>query len=492
MTKRLPPEETIHEERDVVVAEHYDVIVAGGGVAGIAAAITAARDGAKTLLIERGGSLGGTATNSLMSLIVTPFDALHGFAREFFTRLSERGEAPAFGDAVTWDPEGYKLLTAEMCREAGVTLLLYSMVVAPVMDGSFVRGVIVENKSGRTAYLAKAVVDATGDADVVALAGGECVVGRESDHAMRPVTVMGRLANVNLLKLQEWVRGNPGEFSKDRSRRILDIEGGVVRMDGFYTVVEQGKASGIIDPETPINYLRFSGLVRTDPEHTDLICNTVRIYDVDGTDARAVTDAEIAGRRQLDQIIRSIREFLPGFEDSYLIETSNQLGVRETRRIVGQYTMTWDDINRRVHFEDSVALMPSRDYGEAGVHEPDPGSEGHRDDRWARDMEIGTIFFEFPFRSLVPMNLKGILAAGRCVSVTHDADRFVRSQHSVVFTGQAAGSAAALAACEGIPCGEVSTDQLRDRLAQAGVRLRAAADDEIGVGPEQPWKEPAR
>jgi hypothetical protein len=423
------------------------------------------------MLIERAGALGGTATTSLMSLIVTPFDALHGFAREFFSLLAEGRGSRAFGDAIPWDPEAYKLLTAQLCLEAGVDVLLYTTVASTVTNGHVLRGVITENKSGRQAYLARTVIDATGDGDVLARAGGEFVVGRESDRAMRPVTVMGRLANVNLLELKKWMDNHEDDLSRDRTRRIIDIEGGIVRVDGFYSVIDKAKEIGLLSKSAPINYIRFSGLNRTDPEHTDLICNTTRIYGVDATDGKSISDAEITGRLQLEEIVASIKALLPGFEQSYLVETSSQLGVRETRRAVGRYTVTWDDIDQRRRFDDSIATIPSRDYGSAGVHEPDEGSEGRKDDEWARKLEIGTVFFEFPYRALVPVRIKGLLMAGRCASMTHDADRFVRGQHSVVFLGQAAGTAGAMAARLGMDCGDVPVADLQEELRGAGVRL---------------------
>jgi hypothetical protein len=457
-----------HSE-EIPIAGEFDVIVCGGGVAGVAAAACAARNGAHTLLIERSNVLGGTATGALMSLSVIPFNSAHGFPRELYQRISERGGLIK-AEVTPWDPEGYKLAAAELVQASGVTLLLNTWVSAPLIEDGWLRGVFVENKSGRQAYLAKIVIDSSGDCDVAARAGVPYSVGRESDKGMRPLTVMGRLANVDLVRLSHYVKNNPDDFGKDDSRKVVDVERGIVRIDGFYSIVEKGKRDGIIEAKAPVNYLRFSGIVQGDPMHTDLICNSTRIYGVDGTDARALTDAEIEGRRQLTGIVSTIKRYLPGFEKSYLIETSNQIGVRETRRVQGLYTLTDRDILDGATFEDSIAAMPSRDYGTVEVHGPDPG-EGGKGDRWAREMSLNTIFFEFPYRCLVPQGLQNVLVAGRCVSVSHDADRFVRNQVPAALTGQAAGVAAAWCVKSGASCRQAPISEIQRSLRESGVYI---------------------
>lgn len=458
---------TIHRSEDIPIAGDFDVIVCGGGVAGVAAAVCSARAGAQTLLLERSNTLGGTATGTLMSLSVIPFNSAHGFPRELYQRIGERGGLVE-AEVTPWDPEGYKLAAAELVESSGATLLLNTWISAPIVEGGQLNGIIVENKSGRQAYLAKVVIDSSGDCDVVARAGAGYSIGREKDNAMRPLTVMGRLANVDLVRLSDYVQSNPDDFGKDNSRKVIDVSRGIVRIDGFYSVVEKGKRDGVIEASSPVNYLRFSGIVQGEPRHTDLICNSTRIYGVDGTDARALTRAEIEGRRQLNGIVEAIKRHLPGFEKSYLIETSNQIGVRETRRVQGLYTLTDRDILDGTAFEDSVAAMPSRNYGTAEVHGPDAG-EGAKGDRWAREMSIDTIFFEFPYRCLIPKDLRNVLVAGRCVSVSHAADRFVRNQVPAALSGQAAGIAAALCVKNGVSCRNAPIDEIQRRLRQTGV-----------------------
>jgi len=433
-------------EQTIPIATRVDVLVCGGGVAGIAAAIAAARNGAKTLLIERAGFLGGTATGSAMGLIVIPANELVGFPREFFSRLA-REQGAGLGDVVPWDIEIYKLTALEIVLESGAELLLYTWVSEPLVSNGKMEGVIIDNKSGRQAIMAKVVIDTTGDGDVAARAGVPFIKGREDDGAMRPTTVMGRFGNVNLRRFKEYIDSHPEDFSRDDGRRVVDLERGVVRVDGFFSIVEKAKQIGILDASLPIHYLRFSGVIAK--EHIDrgiLICNSTRVYDVDGTKAADITRAEIEGRRQLRDIVRTCRTLLPGFEHSFLIDTSAYLGVRETRRIRGRYTLTYDDLANGRRFDDSVAVMTSVDYGNAEIHGPDYGHEGSASDEWARKLSLKLMRFEFPLSCMITEKIQNLVVAGRCASMTHDVDKFARNMAPTGLQGQAAGTFAALVA----------------------------------------------
>jgi hypothetical protein len=433
-------------EQTLPVAARVDVLVCGGGVAGIAAAVAAARNGAKTLLIERAGFLGGTATGSAMGLIVIPANELVGFPREFFSRLA-REQGAGLGDVVPWNIEAYKLAAMDIVLEAGAELLLYTWMSEPLVQDGRIEGVIIDNKSGRQAIVAKVVVDTTGDGDVAARAGVPFIKGREEDGAMRPTTVMGRIGNIDLRRFKEHIDTHPEDFSQDDGRRVIDLEQGVVRIDGFFSTIENAKKMGLMGTSTPINYLRFSGV--NAKEHTDraiLICNSTRIYNVDGTNAADVTRAEIDGRKQLRDIVRTCRSLLPGFEHSFLVDTSAYLGVRETRRIRGRYTLTYGDLANGKHFDDSIAVMTSVDYGNAEIHGPDYGHEGSANDEWARKLSLKLMRFEFPLRCMITNEIQNLVVAGRCASMTHDVDKFARNMAPTGLQGQAAGTFAALVA----------------------------------------------
>ena len=483
---------TIESQR-IPVARRVDVLVCGGGVAGIAAAVAAARAGAKTLLIERAGFLGGTATGSAMGLIVIPARELCGFPREFFARL--HGEQGAgLGDVVPWDIEAYKLVALECVIEAGAELQLYTWVSEPLVREGRIEGAIVDSKSGRQAILASIVIDCTGDGDVAARAGVPFVKGREEDGQMRPATVMGRIGNIDLRAFKGYIDAHPEDFSRDDGRRVVDLAGGIVRIDGFFSVIERAKSLGYMPADTPVNYLRFSGINR--PEHIDralLICNSTRIYHVDGTDATDLTRAEIEGRRQLRDIVRICRDLLPGFASSYLVDTSAYLGVRETRRIHGRYTLTYEDLAARKRHADAVVCMVSVDYGTDEIHGPDRGHEGSAADEWARRSVLPIMRFEFPLSAMIPQGFQNLLVAGRCASMTHDVDKFARNQAPTGLMGQAAGTAAALLAARG--GGERSAgadalwrdlpvDEVRALLEQQGVPTRLP-EDYVKHGPRR-------
>jgi len=463
------------DARAIPIAGRVDVLVCGGGVAGIAAAVAAARNGAKTLMIERAGFLGGTATGSAMGLIVIPASELVGFPREFFSRLA--GEQGAgLGEVVPWDIEAYKLTAMDLVLESGADLLLYTWVSEPLVRDDRLEGVIIENKSGRQAILAKVVIDATGDADVAARAGASFVKGREEDGAMRPTTVMGRIGNIDLPKFKNYIDSHPEDFSQDDGRRVVDLDRGIVRIDGFFSIVEKAKLSGLMDPAAPINYLRFSGTnLREHMDRAVLICNSTRVYNIDGTNAADVTRAEIEGRRQLRDVVRVCRHMLPGFEHSFLIDTSAYLGVRETRRIRGRYTLTQGDLEEGKRFDDSVAVMTSVDYGNAEIHGPDYGHEGSQNDEWARKLALKLMRFEFPLGCMLTPGLKNLVVAGRCASMTHDVDKFARNMAPIGLQGQAAGTFAAIIADR--DWNEIPIETVRATLQRSGVPVSLGKDE---------------
>jgi len=460
--------EILHQE--IPVYDKVDVLVCGGGVAGVAASVAAARNGVKTLLVERAGYLGGTATGSMMGLIVIPFKELTGFPFEFFSQLAKEKGAGE-GTVVPWDIEGYKYLAEEMVINSGANILYHSWASEPIIEGNCLKGVIIENKSGRQAILADVVIDTTGDADIAARADVPYVKGREEDGAMRPVTVMGLINNVNLYRLKEWIDAHQYDVAQDPGRHVFDLDTGMVRIDGFFSIVEEAKKQRLLPENTPINYLRFSGFFAPkQSEHASLIINCTRVYGIDGTNGMEVSKAEIEGRRQLRDAIKICQQLLPGFEESSLALSSSYLGVRETRRIKGCYTLTYDDIATEQHFDDSVAVMTSVNYGTAEIHGPERGHEGSANDPWARQMVLDLIKFEFPVRCMLTDKFHNLIVAGRCASLTHEADKFVRNMGPIGQMGQAAGTLAGvmIKRKQGLQ-GRVPIEELRAQLIADGV-----------------------
>lgn len=432
------------------VYDEVDVLVCGGGVAGIAAAVSAARGGARTLVVERAGYLGGTATGSLMNLITTPFRELTGFPAEFLGQLQQQGAASC-GTVVPWDVEAYKFAAEDLVLKAGGGILYHTWISDVILEADAINAVVIENKSGRQAILAAVVIDATGDADVAARANIPFVKGREEDGAMRPATVMGLVGNVNLRRMKEWVDAHQGDVAGDPGRNIIDLQAGIVRIDGFFSIVDEAKRRGLLAADVPVNYLRFSATFEESQiEHAHVVLNSTRIYNVDGTDAEQISRAETEGRRQLQQIFRSCKALLPGFEGSVLVQSSSFAGIRETRRIRGEYLLTYPDIAEHRTFDDSVAVITHTNYGTAEIHSPERGHEGSRNDVWAREMVLDLIHFEFPLRCMLVRECRNLIVAGRSVSVTHDADKYTRSMGPAGQIGQAAGTYAALLARNGL------------------------------------------
>lgn len=457
--------ESVRFERDLPIIQRVQVLVVGGGPAGIGAAVTAARSGAQTALVERYGILGGAATAGLVGPFMTSFSddgqnqIIGGVFDELVRRMealdgavhaeSVRAGSPESGfyvfghDHVTpFDPEALKLVAAEMVDESGVSVHLHSDFVEPVMEGGWIRGAIIHNKSGLGAIGAEIVIDCTGDADVAYRAGAPTVKGRERDGLMQPMTTFFRVGNVDDLAVIAHMAAHPEERGRS-----------------FHAIVEAAKAEG-----------RFTiardkvGLYRSVQPHVWTI-NTTRMQGLDGTDASDLTRAEFEGRRQVWELMRFFRESLPGFQDAVLLDTAMQVGVRETRRIVGEYVLTADDLGTGRHFADVIALgaFPF------DIH-PVTGDGGGTDSALAAGLITANVY-EIPYRSLVPRDVEQLLVAGRCLSATHEAAGAVRIMPPCFAMGQAAGVAAAQAVREEVPPRHVDSVAVQRSLRAQGAIL---------------------
>jgi FAD dependent oxidoreductase len=452
-------------ERQLGVSHTPDVLVVGGGIAGIMAALAAGRSGARTLLVERFGSLGGTGTAAMMSLFYVPYAASRGLVRELFDRLIARGGAIP-GEFVVYDAEMYKVTALEMLAEAGVEVLLHTLVSDVVTDGAAVRGIVVENKSGRQAILSRVTVDASGDADVAARAGAPYVKGREADGKMWPMTLIFRIGGVDVPRLVDYVRAHPEDVSPDPLQCMLDVEGQMVRIFGFFKLVEEAKARGELWPDC--YYFRVECVL---PKRGVLTVNATRVYGVDGTKAEDLSRAEIETRHQMLQLAAFARKYIPGFERSFILDSASTIGVRETRRIRGGYVMTEDDILAGRHYPDVVAVDANQQNPrQQGGHPPD-GKEGGPQDIEARELVARMFVYEIPYRCLVPEGVDDLLVAGRCISVDHHADVYTRNQGSCMATGEAAGVAAAVAVADGAAPRAVDVGRVQGGLGRLGVDL---------------------
>ncbi len=458
-----------------------DVVVAGGGPGGLAAAITAARAGAHVLLIERHGFLGGVATAAMMPAFVASGWAA-GLGREVLDRLAKEGGAPVWDNApgrtqtTPFDPETMKQVALDMVEEAGVELLLYTQAVDAMMSGSDLFGVVIENKGGRQAITARVVIDATGDADLAVRAGAAYQKGRSQDSRMRPMALLFRLGGVNLDETMAYLTEHPEEIQPQfRQGTVLRVgnERVLSRLSGFNELVDKARARGELDPNCYYFRLETGWF-----ERGIVTVNTTRVYNVDGTDARDLTRAEIAARRQIAQLVAFARKYIPGCQHAYLLDTAPGMGVRETRRIVGDYTLTIDDVYADRRFKDSILALRQRVPrplpANWDVHGPDPG-EGAKSDplEWAHaHVPSEPHTYELPYRCLLPRGVGNLLMAGRTIAVDHFIDGFTRNMLICMLFGEAAGLAAALAAAQRVAVRDVEISQVQEHLTAHGIHVR--------------------
>ncbi|MEH7224656.1 FAD-dependent oxidoreductase [Bacillus sp. JJ1566] len=440
----------------------FDVVVAGGGPAGINAAIASGRAGAKTLLIERYGFLGGMSTVAL----VYPWMTFHtssgkqvirGIAQEIVDRLMEQGGSPGhlrdtvgFTNTLTpYHPEKYKLLALEMLEEAGVEVLVHSFVDKVEVQENTISSINLTTKSGPITVSAKRFVDTTGDADIAYLSGAPCLKGRDSDHKTQPMTMKFRMRGVDLSKVKEEMKANPSNFYKKTPIGELD-ELPLTGVQGFY---KEWNESGV-----PIN--RDQVLFFAGPEEDEVLVNCTRVQGLDGTDVFDLSEGEKEGRKQVLMMAEFLQKKIPGFEKASISAVGTQIGIRETRRIDGQYALTIEDVVAGKKFDDTIALSGYP----IDIH--DPTGKGVQ----ANDIE-GDGSYGIPYRSLIPKKIENLLVAGRCISTTHEALATTRLTPSAMATGQAAGTAAALSITENVAPKDIDINKLKAILVENGVVL---------------------
>lgn len=456
----------VEPARQVPVMHEPDVLVIGAGPAGIGAAVAAARNGAKVLLVERYGFLGGNLTAAMVNPMFTFHDihgeqVIRGIAGEVVDRLVQITASPGHVTDLTFDnasmtpfdPEGMKLLLFDMAEGAGVELLLHSVFADAVAVDGRVSHVIVENKSGRQAIRPKFVIDCSADADVVARIGAPFVKGRESDGAMQPVTLFYRIGGINYGNLRLWMKANRSELKDAPSDEEIDSSGTLAFL-GLTDLVKKAVAAGEFPEEAAPRILMYQL-----PKEGQIAVNCTRLQGIDGTSVEDLTRAEVATRRQAWQIHRFLQKHVGGFENSYIVDSGVQVGIRETRRIVGDYTMVEEDVLGSRAFPDGIACGTFA----IDIHPPDGKQQIFTGS--------GRSVYEIPYRSLLPQGVDNLLVAGRCVSATHNAFGSIRVMATAMGIGQGAGTAAALAVRDGIRSREVDVREVRRLLLEQGQYL---------------------
>ena len=396
--------ERILERLETPVKGEYDVIVVGGGPAGCAAAISAARAGASALLIERFNCLGGMWTSGFVNPL---FDQENktGLMREIVDELKARGQWGGFRN-ISFHYEHMKSILEHKCRQAGVTLLFDTRFARAVMEGQRVSGVICENIGGRCAYRAKMVIDCTGDANVAADAGVKFQMGREEDGMCQAMTLMFLVGNI------------PARYLDGNGLNLYE------KLDRVYQKL--GKPIPFRAPVMiPVPHSSFG------------VVQFTHMYGYNALRAEEVTAAVIEGRDQMLEAMEGLRRWDEEFKELEIIASAPLLGVRESRRIEGEYTLTLEDVMQGARFEDAVTSVTFN----IDIHHPGDSAQSC----------IDVAEYQIPFRCLVPKGADGLLVAGRCISGTHEAMASYRVTGNCCPMGEAAGRAAADFAVRGVP-----------------------------------------
>ncbi len=444
-------------------ADHsYDVLVAGGGVAGVAAAVSAARQGAKTLLVERYGFLGGLATAGLVNPFMSSYTStgeplIGGFFREMCARMKDMGGL--FGRA--FDPEAMKYAAQEMVLEAGGQLLYHTWIAGVRKSGAKAVGVDAVTKS-RTEHIdAKVLVDATGDGDLAARAGAPFEMGNPEHGLTQAMTLMFTVGGVEIRPALEYALRHPDQMRFPKPATPEDVDRmlqGAVGVAGFYKEVDEARDKG--EFPVPQEMVFFIAM----PTPGQVVVNTTHIGGLDGTDSWDLTKAEIEGRRQAMSLMDFFKKYVPGFEKSYLIQTAPQIGIRETRRIIGEHVFNVDDVAQGRKYEDVVM----RSAYAVDIHSPVGRGYVRKDDGKPGIGPARGDWYEVPYRCLVPLEVDQLLVAGRCISSTHEGQAAMRIMPNCMALGQAAGAAAALCAETGASPRTLDPVQLRKVLLEQG------------------------
>jgi hypothetical protein len=439
--------------RVVPVLSEHDVVVLGGGPAGLAAATAAARSNADVLLVERYGFLGGMGTVGGVTNFAGLYGLVHGETRqvvhgvvdELLDRIDRLGGLNKPQDGLggrirvrSYDVSAYKCAADELLLGAGAKLLFHALAVDVAMDGDEVAALIVEAKSGRRAIRARVFIDCSGDGDLAARAGVPFETGDGHGGGLFPSTMF-----------------RVGHVDAERARAAIGDLKAIDRL------MDDAAARGHRFP-------RRGAIVRPQRDPTEWRVNVTQLRNasgsaVDATDALQLSAGEIEGRRQVVEYFRFLRGEVPGFQDAYIVEIAPQVGVRETRRLEGRYRLTGEDILGCADFDDAIGVnawpMELHVAGDVEWRFFPDGSRGYN---------------QLPYRMLVPARVTNLLVAGRCASMTHEGQSAARVSGACFVMGQAAGTAAALALRSGAALDTLDIGALQRRLEAEGAFLGEA------------------
>lgn len=445
--------------RALPVYGEFDVVVIGGGPAGLAASVSAARRGARTLLVERYGFLGGMGTAGGVTNFAGLYarhdgemrQVVHGVVDELLERIDALGGLNAPQDGMqarirvrSYDVSAYKCAADQWLLAAGVQLLFHAWASAVVMDGRQISALLVETKSGRQAIRASSFIDCSGDADVAHFAGVPFELGDGQGSALFPST-MFRVGHV------------------DAPRALAAV--------GEFKAINALMAQSQANNPGRYRFPREGAILRPQKNPSEWRVNVTQIRNaagkaMDATDARQLSDGELEGRRQITEYFRFLRSEVPGFEQSAIVDIAPQVGIRESRRIQGVYALSGEDILSSARFDDAIGV---------NAWPMELHAEGRVDWQFARNIDapVGRAYNDLPWRMLLPEAIDNLLVAGRCASMTHQGQSAARVSGACFVMGQAAGTAASMRQA-GQRFADIDVAQLQQRLKQDGVYLGPA------------------
>ena len=436
----------------IPVMAETDVLVVGSGPAGLAAALAAAREGVDTMLVERFGCFGGNITQAMVGSIAwyrheQTVDA-GGIGVEFETRAKEMGasQPDPEGQGELLDADMFKVVADTLVQEAGIVPVLHCLAVDVVMEDGVIGGIITESKSGRRAILAKRVIDATGDADIAHRAGA--LYKKAPKGELMGVTVSFGCSGVDVESFLEYVKENPsrlGDWATETTGKEDDL------FDTFIAEpFTKAKEAGEMPDDVPV--IGFWDGLTDAGEATNM--DVAHVLGIDPTDVWDLTEAEIKGRQRALWAVAALKKYTPGFKSARLRTFGSSVGTRESRKIVGAYTITEHDVKNEARFEDSIGIFPEFLDAVPVVIIPTTGR-----------------YFQVPFGIIVPQKVENLLVAGRCVAADKIAFSATRQMMCCTVTGQGAGVAAAVSVKDGVRCSAVDIKSVQKSLERQGVRV---------------------